>query len=173
MAYLLIAVALYIVSIFWIGIAGPWINAQFDEQAQWRRDQADHQEKKEEKTKQREPPKVGDFLKFVFPIIRRTFPSLIAQSIVSVQPMTGPVGGIAFYRPSYGRFGAPDPDRTVLDDIVDSVANAESDPDWIVEDIIRSVFKDNPYSRYHPDYQEDEYAGNPMDGERRACQAAH
>jgi hypothetical protein len=53
----------------------------------------------------------------------------------------------------------------VLDDIVDSVANAESDPAWIVEDIMRSVFKDNPYSRYHPDYREDEYAGNSLDGE--------
>lgn len=31
------------------------------------------------------------------------FPSLIAQDIVSVQPMTQPVGGIAFYRPKYGK----------------------------------------------------------------------
>jgi hypothetical protein len=162
MAYLLIGIALYSISIFWIGVADPWINAQFEEQ---RRDRAGREEEREEETKQEERPKVGDFLKFVFPIIRRTAPSLIAQSIVSVQPMTGPVGGVAFYRSRYGRFGAPDPDRTVLDDIVDSVANAESDPAWIVEDIMRSVFKDNPYSRYHPDYREDEYAGNSLDGE--------
>lgn len=35
-------------------------------------------------------------------MIRRVQPSLIAQQIVSVQPMTQPVGGSAFYRPRYG-----------------------------------------------------------------------
>lgn len=44
---------------------------------------------------------VGPFLKFVFPVIRRTAIRLVATSIASVQPMTGPVGGIAFYRPRY------------------------------------------------------------------------
>lgn len=45
---------------------------------------------------------VGPFLKFVFPVIRRTAIRLVATSIASVQPMTGPIGGIAFYRPRYG-----------------------------------------------------------------------
>lgn len=44
---------------------------------------------------------VGPFLKFVFPVIRRTAIRLVATSIASVQPMTGPIGGIAFYRPRY------------------------------------------------------------------------
>lgn len=44
---------------------------------------------------------VGPFMKFVFPVIRRAAVRLVATSIASVQPMTGPVGGIAFYRPRY------------------------------------------------------------------------
>jgi len=39
---------------------------------------------------------VGSFTKFIFPILRRVFPNLIANEIVSVQPMTGPVGAV-FY----------------------------------------------------------------------------
>lgn len=42
-------------------------------------------------------PSVGPFAKFVFPLIRRTAPQLIANNIVSVQPMTSPVGGLTFY----------------------------------------------------------------------------
>lgn len=44
---------------------------------------------------------VGPFLKFVFPVIRRAAVRLVATQICSVQPMTGPIGGIAFYRPRY------------------------------------------------------------------------
>jgi hypothetical protein len=58
MAYLLIGIALYSISIFWIGVADPWINAQFEEQ---RRDRAGREEEREEETKQEERPKVGDF----------------------------------------------------------------------------------------------------------------
>ncbi len=39
---------------------------------------------------------VGSFTKFIFPILRRVFPNLIANEIVSVQPMTAPVGAV-FY----------------------------------------------------------------------------
>ncbi len=39
---------------------------------------------------------VGSFTKFIFPILRRVFPNLIANDIVSVQPMNGPVGAV-FY----------------------------------------------------------------------------
>jgi hypothetical protein len=35
---------------------------------------------------------VGSFTKFIFPILRRVFPNLIANEIVSVQPMTAPGG---------------------------------------------------------------------------------
>ena len=45
---------------------------------------------------------VGSFLKFVFPVLRRVFPSLIANEIVSVQPMTAPIGGIFYYELKYG-----------------------------------------------------------------------
>jgi hypothetical protein len=34
----------------------------------------------------------GDFYKIAVPMVRRTFPELIAHDIVGVQPMTGPVG---------------------------------------------------------------------------------
>jgi hypothetical protein len=44
---------------------------------------------------------VGPFMKFVFPVIRRAAVRLVATQIASVQPMTGPIGGIAFYRPRY------------------------------------------------------------------------
>jgi hypothetical protein len=32
-----------------------------------------------------------------FPVIRRVFPSLIANSLVSIQPMTAPVGAVFYY----------------------------------------------------------------------------
>ena len=38
----------------------------------------------------------GAFTKFVFPVLRRVFPNLIAPEIVSVQPMTAPVGAVFF-----------------------------------------------------------------------------
>lgn len=44
---------------------------------------------------------VGPFMKYVLPVIRRTAIRLVATQIASVQPMTGPIGGIAFYRPKY------------------------------------------------------------------------
>jgi len=44
---------------------------------------------------------VGPFMKFVFPVIRRAAVRLVATQIASVQPMTGPIGGIAFYKPRY------------------------------------------------------------------------
>ena len=44
---------------------------------------------------------VGPFMKFVFPVIRRAAVRLVATQIASVQPMTGPIGGVAFYKPRY------------------------------------------------------------------------
>lgn len=41
---------------------------------------------------QTEKTGVGDFLRFAFPIIRRSYPSLIAEDLISVQPMSSPVG---------------------------------------------------------------------------------
>jgi hypothetical protein len=39
---------------------------------------------------------VGSFTKFIFPVLRRVFPNLIAHDIVSVQPMTASVGAVFF-----------------------------------------------------------------------------
>lgn len=46
-------------------------------------------------------PNVGPYTKFIFPIIRRSFPELIANDLVSVQPMDAPVGAIFFYKVIY------------------------------------------------------------------------
>jgi len=43
----------------------------------------------------------GSFTKYVFPILRRVFPNLIANQLVSVQPMSAPVGGIFYYEKKY------------------------------------------------------------------------
>ena len=45
---------------------------------------------------------IGKFSKFAMPIINKTFPALLHQNLVSVQPITGPIGGLAFYKPRYG-----------------------------------------------------------------------
>lgn len=44
----------------------------------------------------------GPYTKFIFPTVRRVYPELIANRIVSVQPMTSPVGAIFFFRYRYG-----------------------------------------------------------------------
>lgn len=45
---------------------------------------------------------VGSFTKFIFPVLRRVFPNLIANEIVSVQPMSAPVGAIFYLDYVYG-----------------------------------------------------------------------
>lgn len=40
--------------------------------------------------------------KFIYPVLRRVFPNLIANEIVSVQPMTAPVGAVFFFKYLYG-----------------------------------------------------------------------
>ena len=49
--------------------------------------------------------KLGTFQKFAFPIVRRVFPELIANNIVGVQPMQGPVTQVFYMGTS--RRGAP------------------------------------------------------------------
>lgn len=44
---------------------------------------------------------VGSFTSFVLPALRRTVPNLIAMKLVSVQPMTGPIGAIQFRESVY------------------------------------------------------------------------
>lgn len=45
---------------------------------------------------------VGSFQKYIFPVLRRVFPNLIANEIVSVQPMTAPVGAVFYLDAKYG-----------------------------------------------------------------------
>jgi len=42
------------------------------------------------------------FVKYTFPLLRRVWPALIAPEIVSVQPMTSPVGAIFYFELKYG-----------------------------------------------------------------------
>lgn len=45
---------------------------------------------------------VGSFTKYIFPILRRVFPNLIANEIVSTQPMTAPIGAVFYMDYIYG-----------------------------------------------------------------------
>jgi len=45
---------------------------------------------------------VPDLVKFIFPVIRRVWPNLIANNLASVQPTTSPVGGIFYWKWLYG-----------------------------------------------------------------------
>ena len=42
------------------------------------------------------------FIKYTFPLLRRVWPSLIAPEIVSVQPMSQPVGAVFYFELKYG-----------------------------------------------------------------------
>ena len=50
---------------------------------------------------------VGSFTKFIFPVLRRVFPNLIAHDLVSVQPMTASVGAVFFLDYIYDTTKAP------------------------------------------------------------------
>ena len=56
--------------------------------------------------------KLGTFQKFAFPIVRRVYPQLIANSIVGVQPMGGPVSQI-FYMGQSRVAGAWNRDQSI------------------------------------------------------------
>jgi Major capsid protein Gp23 len=43
------------------------------------------------------------FIKYTFPLLRRVWPSLIAPEIVSIQPMTAPVGAVFYFELKYGQ----------------------------------------------------------------------
>lgn len=45
----------------------------------------------------------GQYTKYIFPVLRRVFPNLIANEVVSVQPMTAPVGAVFFFEYKHGR----------------------------------------------------------------------
>jgi hypothetical protein len=50
---------------------------------------------------------VGYFTKFIFPVLSRVFPNLIANEIVSVQPMTAPQGAVFYLDYVYGTSKGP------------------------------------------------------------------
>jgi hypothetical protein len=50
---------------------------------------------------------VGPYTKFIFPTIRRSWPQLVAYNLVSIQPMTSPVGAVFFWRYRYGTSKGP------------------------------------------------------------------
>ena len=91
MDYVLIGVAVYVASVLWVAVAAPWFNTQFEDQARWQREQEEIRRQRRLKNAPRAK------------IIRRVSAKLIADDIVSVQPMTKPVGGIAFYNTTYSR----------------------------------------------------------------------
>jgi hypothetical protein len=45
---------------------------------------------------------IPDYVRFIFPVIRRVWNNLIAPGLVSVQPMTAPVGGVFGWEYKYG-----------------------------------------------------------------------
>lgn len=45
----------------------------------------------------------GAYTKYVFPVLRRVFPNLIANEIVSVQPMTAPFGAVFYFEYKHAR----------------------------------------------------------------------
>ena len=52
---------------------------------------------------------LGTFQKFAFPLVRRVYPQLIANQIVGVQPMQGPVSQVFYLGNSRARNGGSDP----------------------------------------------------------------
>jgi len=68
----------------------------------------------------------GAFTKYVFPILRRVFPNLIANQLVSVQPMTSPIGGVFYYEKKYdGRKGTKLPQAAIANNPTDMAYGGE------------------------------------------------
>ena len=61
-----------------------------------------HQHVQQKLVEETRTANVGPYTKFIFPVLRRVFPNLIANEIVSVQPMTAPVGAVFFLDYVYG-----------------------------------------------------------------------
>jgi hypothetical protein len=47
-------------------------------------------------------PDLNDFTKFAIPLVRKSFPALISQNLVSIQPMSQPIGRIFYLNQKYG-----------------------------------------------------------------------
>jgi hypothetical protein len=66
--------------------------------------EAQHLERLDEETR---AFMVGPFTKFIFPTVRRSWPQLVAYNLVSIQPMTSPIGAIFFWRYRHGTTKGP------------------------------------------------------------------
>lgn len=66
--------------------------------------EAQHLERLDEETR---AFMVGPFTKFIFPTVRRSWPQLVAYNLVSLQPMTSPIGAIFFWRYRHGTTKGP------------------------------------------------------------------
>jgi hypothetical protein len=69
---------------------------------------------------------VGAFTTFSYPLVRRVFPRLIANDLVSVQPMSQPTGKIFYFDINYSATGSPPVAQRVdlTDNFQDSYAQA-------------------------------------------------
>lgn len=45
----------------------------------------------------------GEYTKYIFPVLRRVFPNLIANEVVSIQPMTAPIGAVFYFEYKHGK----------------------------------------------------------------------
>lgn len=45
----------------------------------------------------------GEYTKYIFPVLRRVFPNLIANELVSIQPMSAPVGAVFYFEYKHGK----------------------------------------------------------------------
>ena len=52
---------------------------------------------------------LGTFQKFAFPLVRRVYPQLLANSLVGVQPMQGPVSQVFYLGNSRAKNGGTTP----------------------------------------------------------------
>jgi hypothetical protein len=75
---------------------------------------------------------IGSWDKFAFPIIRTVFPNLVANNLVSVQPMQGPTGLVFFMRYIFGSNKGRVVQGTEAFVNIDSSYSSENVPDEIL-----------------------------------------
>jgi len=75
---------------------------------------------------------IGNFDKFAFPLIRAIYPNLVAQELVSVQPMTGPISLIFYLDALYGsNKGSVQAGQAAFD----AVSGPNENPSYSSEDV--------------------------------------
>lgn len=90
----------------------------------------------------------GYYQKHIFPVLRRTFPNMITNQIVSTQPLTGPFGGVFYFERRYqDRKGTKIP----AGGIADTVYSTSYDGALAANDNMVQNFAKN-YSSEYVDY---------------------